>query len=140
MGSDVGAGADGRRSGDPLADGGLSAMPGRDIHGPTALLKSVSRINSFNASNGTLLNMKFLPKFFSNTDGITKFMDLLRGFVDLKIHHVQFNVIRREDLEMAMKHPEAHPGLVVRVAGYTAYFTELGEDIQREIISRTSYS
>ena len=140
MGANVGAGADGRKAREPLADGGLSAMYGRDTHGPTALLQSVSRINSLHGSNGTLLNMKFLPEFFSERGGIAKFVSLLKGFMKLKIHHVQFNVIRREDLEQAREHPEAYRGLVVRVAGYTAYFTELAEDIQQEIIARTSFA
>jgi len=139
MGQNVGASADGRKSRDPLADGGVSAMYGRDISGPTALLKSVSKINSKLGSNGTLLNMKFLPEFFRTNEGIKKFSSLLRTFVDLKINHVQFNVLRREDLVAAQKDPEKYSSLTVRVAGYTAYFTELASDLQDEIIARTSY-
>lgn len=139
MGQNVGASADGRLSNDPLADGGMSAMYGRDRNGPTALLKSVSRINSMHGSNGTLLNMKFLPEFFQTREGIKKFSSLLMTFVDLKISHVQFNVLRREDLLKAKQNPEAYKGLTVRVAGYTAYFTELANDLQDEIIARTSY-
>ena len=114
-------------------------MYGRDQNGPTALLKSVSRINSMNGSNGTLLNMKFLPDFFKTNEGIKKFSSLLMTFVNLKISHVQFNVLRKEDLLAAKKNPEAYKGLTVRVAGYTAYFTELANDLQDEIIARTSY-
>lgn len=139
MGQNVGASADGRKAMDPLADGGVSAMYGRDINGPTALLNSVSRINSKLGSNGTLLNMKFLPEFFKTNEGIKKFSSLLRTFVDLKINHVQFNVLRKEDLIAAQKEPEKYGGLPVRVAGYTAYFTELASDLQDEIIARTSY-
>lgn len=139
MGHNVGASADGRLAKDPLADGGMSAMYGRDQNGPTALLKSVSRINSIFGSNGTLLNMKFLPEFFKTKDGIKKFSSLLRTFVHLKISHVQFNVLRKEDLIKAKQNPEAYRGLTVRVAGYTAYFTELASDLQDEIIARTSY-
>jgi formate C-acetyltransferase len=139
MGQNVGASADGRLSKDPLADGGMSAMYGRDQNGPTALLKSVSRINSMYGSNGTLLNMKFLPEFFKTQEGIKKFSSMLMTFVDLKINHVQFNVVRREDLINAKQNPEAYKGLTVRVAGYTAYFTELASDLQDEIIARTSY-
>jgi formate C-acetyltransferase len=139
MGQNVGASADGRKAMDPLADGGVSAMYGRDINGPTALLNSVSRINSKLGSNGTLLNMKFLPEFFKTNEGIKKFSSLLRTFVDLKINHVQFNVLRKEDLIAAQKEPEKYGGLTVRVAGYTAYFTELASDLQDEIIARTSY-
>jgi len=139
MGHNVGASPDGRLSKDPLADGGMSAMYGRDRNGPTALLKSVSRINSMYGSNGTLLNMKFLPDVFRTEEGIKKFSSLLMTFVDLKINHVQFNVVRREDLIKAKQTPEKYRGLTVRVAGYTAYFTELASDLQDEIIERTSY-
>jgi len=139
MGQNVGASLDGRRAKDPLADGGMSAMYGRDRAGPTALLRSVSKINSENGSNGTLLNMKFLPEFFRTEEGIAKFADFLRTFVRLRINHVQFNVIRKEDLLAAKSHPEEWRSLTVRVAGYTAYFAELANDLQDEIIARTSY-
>ncbi len=139
MGQNVGASLDGRKARDPLADGGMSAMYGRDRTGPTALLRSVSKIHSGDGSNGTLLNMKFLPEFFRTEEGIAKFASLLRTFVRLRINHVQFNVIRKEDLLAAKCHPEAWRGLTVRVAGYTAYFTELANDLQDEIIARTSY-
>lgn len=139
MGENVGAAPDGRRAKEPLADGGMSPMYGRDVNGPTAVLKSVSRIDSMLGSNGTLLNMKFLPAFFSTEDGILKFVQLLRTFVKLKIPHIQFNVLNREDLLAARKDPEKYRNLTVRVAGYTAYFVELAEDLQDEIIERTSY-
>ena len=139
MGQNVGASLDGRKARDPLADGGMSAMYGRDRNGPTALLRSVAKISSRDGSNGTLLNMKFLPEFFRTEEGIAKFASLLRTFVRLRINHVQFNVIRKEDLLAAKCHPDAWRGLTVRVAGYTAYFTELANDLQDEIIARTSY-
>ena len=139
MGANVGASCDGRLAGTPLADGGQSAVYGRDINGPTAVLKSVSRIDSSRGSNGTLLNMKFLPQFFKTKEGIRKFSAFLRGFVRLKINHAQFNVVRKEDLLAAQKNPEAYRSLTIRVAGYTAYFTELATDLQNEIIARTSY-
>ena len=139
MGQNVGASLDGRKAKDPLADGGMSAMYGRDRTGPTALLRSVARIDSRDGSNGTLLNMKFLPEFFKTEEGIAKFASFLRTFVRLRINHVQFNVIRKEDLLAAKSHPEAWRGLTVRVAGYTAYFAELANDLQDEIIARTSY-
>lgn len=139
MGRNVGATPDGRLAEQPLADGGMSAVYGRDVTGPTALLKSVSTIDSMLGSNGTLLNMKFLPEFFRTQAGIKKFSALLRAFVKLKINHVQFNVVSREDLLAAKENPEAYKGLIVRVAGYTAYFTELADDLQNEIIERTSY-
>lgn len=139
MGQNVGASLDGRKAKDPLADGGMSAMYGRDHNGPTALLRSVSRIDAKDGSNGTLLNMKFLPEFFRTEEGIAKFASLLRTFVQLHINHVQFNVVGKEDLLAAKAHPEAWRGLTVRVAGYTAYFVELANDLQDEIIARTSY-
>lgn len=139
MGQNVGATPDGRFAKDALADGGMSPVYGRDIKGPTAVLKSVSRIDSKLGSNGTLLNMKFLPEFFSNETGIDKFAQFLRTFVKLNISHIQFNVLRKEDLLAAKKEPEKYRGLTVRVAGYTAYFTELADDLQNEIIARTCY-
>jgi len=139
MGANVGATPDGRFAGSPLADGGVSAMYGRDEHGPTALFKSVSRLNGRLASNGSLLNLKFLPEFFAQPSDRSKFNALLRSFCGLNINHVQFNVVRREDLLKAQKNPDAYRGLTIRVAGYTAYFTELAEDLQNEIIARTSH-
>lgn len=139
MGQNVGATPDGRKSRQPLADGGMSAVYGRDMKGPTALLKSVSRTNSLNGSNGTLLNMKFSPKIFDTGEGIKKFAGMLKAFVALKIIHVQFNVVHKKDLLEAKKNPEAYRSMTIRVAGYTAYFTELAGDLQDEIIARTSY-
>jgi formate C-acetyltransferase len=139
MGQNVAATADGRFARSPLADGGLSAVYGRDINGPTALLHSVSRIDSKLGSNGTLLNMKFLPSFFSTEQDIRKFSFFLKGLVKLKISHVQFNVVKKEDLIKAQIEPEKYRNLTIRVAGYTAYYTELAEDLQNEIIKRTQY-
>lgn len=139
MGQNVGASADGRFAQDPLADGGLSAVYGRDIQGPTAVLKSVSEMDNSCTTNGGLLNMKFLPDFFKTEAGITKFCNFLRAFVDLEVPHIQFNVVSKENLLDAQKHPDQYRSLTVRVAGYTAYFTELAGDLQNEIIARTSY-
>ncbi|MEG0453377.1 MAG: formate C-acetyltransferase/glycerol dehydratase family glycyl radical enzyme [Coprobacillus sp.] len=139
MGENVGASADGRKALEPLADGGMSPVYGRDLAGPTAVLKSVSRLNNSLTTNGGLLNMKFLPEFFKNDHQIDKFEAFLRAFVDLEIPHIQFNVVKREDLIDAKLHPENYPSLTVRVAGYTAYFTELAGKLQDEIIERTSY-
>lgn len=139
MGENVGATADGRKAGTPLADGGMSPVYGRDENGPTAVLKSVSRLKNVNTTNGGLLNMKFLPSFFASKKGRDSFEQLLRAFVDLKIPHVQFNVVTPEDLLDAKAHPEKHRSLTVRVAGYTAYFTELDGKLQDEIIARTFY-
>lgn len=139
MGQNVGASADGRLAQDPLADGGMSPVYGRDMQGPTAVLKSVSEMDNECTTNGGLLNMKFLPDFFKTETGITKFCHFLRTFVDLEIPHIQFNVVSRQNLLDAQKHPEQYRSLTVRVAGYTAYFTELAGDLQNEIIARTTY-
>ncbi len=138
MGQNVGATPDGRFAREPLADGGMSPVYGRDLKGPTAVLNSVSKTDSMMGSNGTLLNMKFLPEFF-NENGIRKFVLLLKTFVELKIPHIQFNVLHQEDLLAAQQDPEKYRNLTVRVAGYTAYFTELAGDLQNEIIARTSF-
>ncbi len=139
MGKNVGATPDGRLSQTPLADGGLSPMYGRDKNGPTAVLNSVSRIPSELAGNGSLLNMKFLPVYLNDEYLRSKFTSFLRGFCALPIHHVQFNVISPDELKKAKADPESYRGLTIRVAGYTAYFTELSENLQDEIIERTTH-
>ena len=127
MGRNVAATPDGRRNGEPLADGGMSAVYGRDQNGPTALLNSVSRVGSFHMANGTLLNMKFSPKMFTNSDGVEKFCNMLRAFIKMGIHHIQFNVVNKEDLLAARKAPEKFRHLLVRVAGYSAIYVDLSE-------------
>jgi pyruvate formate-lyase/glycerol dehydratase family glycyl radical enzyme len=139
MGRNVAATPDGRRNKDPLADGGLSAVYGRDQNGPSALLRSVSRIRSINAPNGTLLNMKFSPKMFESEEGIKNFCALICGFIALKITHVQFNVVNKADLIAAKTTPENYRHLLVRVAGYTANYVDLNPILQDEIIARTEY-
>lgn len=140
MGANVGATPDGRLAGEPLADGGLSPTAGRDFKGPTAVLASVSKADLSLASNGTLLNMKFLPSFFESQQALQKFVSLLRGFSRLHIPHVQFNVVSSQTLREAQVDPARFRGLVVRVAGYSAYFVELDKDLQDEIIRRTEFA
>jgi len=140
MGADVGATPDGRHAGTPLADGGLSPSAGRDRKGPTAVLRSVSAPDLRLASNGTLLNMKLLPQLLRDRDGLAGFVALLRTFCTLEIPHVQFNVVDSAILCAAQAAPEAHRSLVVRVAGYSAYFTELDQALQDEIIERTAFA
>jgi formate C-acetyltransferase len=139
MGQNVAATPDGRLSQTPLADGGMSPMYGRDKLGPTAVFNSVSKIPSNLATNGTLLNMKFLPSFFDDYSDRDKFTSLLKAFVFLPVNHVQFNVVIAQELIDAKADPESHRGLTIRVAGYTAYFTELASDLQDEIIKRTTH-
>lgn len=137
MGANVGASCDGRRAGTPLADGGISPSAGYDRLGPTAVLKSASALDYSILSNGTLLNMKFSASMFDGEGARARFYALLRSFVRLGIHHVQFNVVSREELLNAQKDPEKYRNMLIRVAGYTAYFVELDEGLQNEIIRRT---
>lgn len=139
LGEAVGATPDGRKAKEQLADGGLSPMVGRDRLGPTAVLKSVSKLDNYLTTNGSLLNVKFSPKTLDGADGIRKFGDFLLAFMKLKIQHIQFNIISRDVLIEAQKHPELNKGLVVRVAGYSAFFVELNKEIQDDIIARTEH-
>ncbi len=139
MGAHVGATPDGRHAGAPLADGGLSPTAGRDRRGATAVLHSVSKLDLRLASNGTLLNMKFLPSFFDGPEALNKFAQLLRGFCELRVPHVQFNVVSVDTLRQAQANPDEFRSLVVRVAGYSAYFIELDKELQDEIIRRTEF-
>ncbi|MDN5331900.1 MAG: hypothetical protein PWP45_1125 [Tepidanaerobacteraceae bacterium] len=139
LGADVGATPDGRNAGEQLADGGLSPMVGRDRKGPTAVLKSVGKLDSYLLSNGSLLNQKFHPSALEGEEGIEKFVAYLKAFSALKIIHVQFNVISAETLRDAQRNPDEYRSLVVRVAGYSAFFTELDKAIQEDIIRRTEH-
>ncbi|MFT8312386.1 MAG: formate C-acetyltransferase [Sporolactobacillus sp.] len=139
LGEDVGATPDGRKAHDQLADGGLSPMVGRDRLGPTAVLKSVSKIDNVLCVNGSLLNLKFQPSTLQGSSGIHKFADFLMAFTKLKIRHVQFNVQSRDTLLDAQKHPENYAGLIVRVAGYSAFFVDLNKKIQDDIIARCEH-
>lgn len=139
LGEAVGATPDGRKAKEQLADGGLSPMVGRDKLGPTAVLKSVSKLDNYLTTNGSLLNIKFSPKTLEGDEGVRKFANFLLGFMKLKIQHIQFNIIAKETLIAAQKHPESFKGLVVRVAGYSAFFVELNKEIQDDIIARTEH-
>ncbi|MFC1236602.1 formate C-acetyltransferase [Vibrio sp. F74] len=139
LGAMVGATPDGRLSGEQLADGGLSPMLGKDHQGPTAVLKSVSKLDNYLLSNGSLLNVKFTPSTLDGVNGLSKLGDFLRAFMKLKLQHIQFNVLNAETLRNAQENPEDYAGLVVRVAGYSAFFVELSKEIQDDIIQRTSH-
>ena len=108
-----------------------------DTEGPGAVLKSVSHLPHDRFVQGTLLNMKIEPEMLNSENGIMQMMALLKSMCSLGIFQVQFNVIDRETLLAAQERPEEYRGLLIRVAGYTAYFTELGKDVQDEIIART---
>ncbi|MGI0117228.1 formate C-acetyltransferase [Zooshikella sp. RANM57] len=139
LGAVVGATADGRLAGEQLADGGLSPMLGKDQRGPTAVLKSVSKLDNYLLSNGSLLNVKFTPTTLAGQQGLNKLCDFIRAFIKLKIQHIQFNVLNAETLLKAQQHPQDYAGLVVRVAGYSAFFVELSKVIQDDIIRRTAH-
>lgn len=139
FGQDVGALPSGRKAWMPLADG-ISPNGGTDVEGPAAVIKSVASIPHSRYTQGTLLNMKLEPDMVKTENGIRQLMALLRSLCTLDVYHVQFNVIDKETLLAAQKKPENYKGLLVRVAGYTAYFTELGREVQDEIIARTAQS
>lgn len=139
LGAVVGATPDGRFAGEQLADGGLSPMLGQDHQGPTAVLKSVSKLDNTLLSNGTLLNVKFTPSTLEGLQGLNKLADFLGAFTRLKLQHVQFNVVNAEQLREAQRRPQDFAGLVVRVAGYSAFFVELSKEIQDDIIGRTAH-
>ena len=136
FGLEVGALPSGREAWKPLADG-VSPSGGTDFNGPSSVLKSVAKLQHARFVQGTLLNMKVDPALLSSEHGVLNMMSLLKSMCSLGVYHVQFNVIDQEKLIEAQKHPEEYEGLLVRVAGYTAYFTELGKDVQDEIIGRT---
>lgn len=139
LGSVVGATPDGRLAGEQLADGGLSPMLGQDVQGPTAVLKSISKLDNFLLSNGTLLNVKFTPATLAGDSGLNKLADFLQAFTRLRLQHIQFNVVNADTLREAQQRPQDFAGLVVRVAGYSAFFVELSQEIQDDIIRRTAH-
>jgi len=136
LGAQTGATPDGRLKFTPVADG-VSPAAGRDVSGPTAAANSVSRLDHYIASNGTLYNMKFHPSALAGRSGLESFVALIKGYFNQKGSHMQFNVVNRETLLDAQKHPENYKSLVVRVAGYSALFTTLSRSLQDDIINRT---
>ena len=136
LGYQTGATPDGRLAYTPIADG-VGPASGRDTKGPTATANSVARLDHGVASNGTLFNQKFHPSALSGMDSLEKFVAYLRGYFDQKGMHVQYNVVSKETLLDAQKHPEKYKNLVVRVAGYSALFTTLSRSLQDDIINRT---
>jgi pyruvate formate-lyase/glycerol dehydratase family glycyl radical enzyme len=137
FGSVMGASADGRRAGTPLSEG-ISPVQGADRNGPTAVLKSAAKMDQLR-TGGTLLNMKFMPSVLEGKEGIDKLAQLVRTYFRLDGHHVQFNVVDADTLRSAQEHPEDHRDLIVRVAGYSDYFCDIGRELQDEIIRRTEH-
>lgn len=135
FGSVIGATPDGRKAGQPLSEG-VSPVQGMDRRGPTAVLKSVAKMDHVR-TGGTLLNQKFTPQLLSDEAGLDGFVNLIRTYFGLGGHHVQFNVVDAATLRAAQSDPERHRDLIVRVAGYSDYFCDLGRALQDEIIART---
>jgi pyruvate formate-lyase/glycerol dehydratase family glycyl radical enzyme len=135
FGSVMGATPDGRKAGIPLSEG-ISPVQGVDRQGPTAVLKSASKMDH-GRTGGTLLNMKFNPQVLEGDDGLDNLKDLIRTYFRLDGHHIQFNVVDAETLRKAQAHPDEYQNLIVRVAGYSDYFVDLGKALQEEIIART---
>jgi formate C-acetyltransferase len=137
FGSVTGAMPDGRNGRMPLSEG-ISPFQGADHRGPTSVIKSASRIDHLR-TGGTLLNQKFSPSFFEDEESYNNLTALIRSYFSLDGHHIQFNVVNADTLRDAQMHPERYRDLIVRVAGYSDYFNDLGEDLQNEIIRRTEH-
>jgi len=137
FGSVIGAAPDGRKAGKPLSEG-ISPVQGADRRGPTAVIKSVAKMDHVR-TGGTLLNQKFTPQLLKDDDGLDKFVQLIRTFFKLGGHHVQFNVVDAATLRAAQENPEQYRDLIVRVAGYSDYFCDLSQALQDEIIARTEH-
>jgi len=137
FGSVIGATPDGRRAGTPVSEG-VSPVQGADRLGPTAVLRSVAKMDQVR-TGGTLLNQKFTPALLADEAGRRGLLELIRTYFRLGGHHIQFNVVDVETLRAAQAHPEEHRDLIVRVAGYSDYFCDLGRALQDEIIARTEH-
>jgi pyruvate formate-lyase/glycerol dehydratase family glycyl radical enzyme len=137
FGTKVGATPDGRHAGLPVSDG-TSPAQGADRHGPTAVCRSLGKLDQAK-SGGTLLNQRFLPGVLAGETGVAALAALIRGYFRLGGHHIQFNVVGSDTLRDAQLHPDQYRDLLVRVAGYSDYFVDIGKDLQDEIISRTAH-
>ncbi|MCF8243483.1 MAG: glycyl radical protein [Melioribacteraceae bacterium] len=138
FGSVCGATPDGRFAKKPLSEG-ISPVQGADRNGPTAVIKSASKIDHIR-TGGTLLNQKFTPHFLEHDEDLNKLVHLIRSYFKMDGHHIQFNVVDAETLKKAQAEPENYRDLIVRVAGYSDYFVNLGKDLQDEIIRRTEHN
>jgi formate C-acetyltransferase len=130
---------DGRSAGVPLADG-ISPVQQMDRNGPTAVIASVASIDQTLFANGTLLNMKFSPSSLKGEDGVKKLAQLIQTYFDLGGMELQINVVSADTLRKAQKNPEEYKNLVVRIAGFSAYFVELNLASQEDLIARTELS
>ena len=137
FGAVTGATPDGRLAGKPLSEG-VSPVQGADHHGPTAVLRSVAKMDQVR-TGGTLLNQKFTPQVLNTSEGMDSITALVRGYFKLGGHHIQFNVVDAATLRAAQANPEQYRSLIVRVAGYSDYFCDLSRELQDEIITRTAF-
>jgi formate C-acetyltransferase len=137
FGSVTGATPDGRKAWTPLSEG-VSPVQGADHKGPTAVLKSVAKMDQVR-TGGTLLNQKFAPQVLESDEGLDKLVQLIRTYFRMDGHHLQFNVVDAATLRLAQQHPEHYRSLIVRVAGYSDYFCDLSKTLQDEIIARTEH-
>ena len=137
FGKVTGATPNGRKESMPLSEG-ISPSQGADTHGPTAVIKSASKIDHLR-TGGTLLNQKFNPQLLEDEEGLNKLVHLIRSYFALDGHHIQLNVVTAETLRKAQKNPEEFRSLIVRVAGYSDYFCDLSVELQNEIIARTEH-
>jgi formate C-acetyltransferase len=137
FGSVLGATPDGRKAGTPLSEG-ISPVQGADRRGPTAVLRSAAKMDHAR-TGGTLLNQKLTPQLLNDDASLDKLVDLVRTYFRLDGHHIQFNVVDAATLRAAQRNPEQYRDLIVRVAGYSDYFCDLGEALQEEIITRTEH-
>jgi formate C-acetyltransferase len=139
VGKPLGALPSGRLAGEPLATGS-GPCEGKAVMGPTAVLRSLGKVNNIELSHGTVNNMRLDPAVFRDADGYKRLAALLRTLVDENIFHTQFNVVSSDTLRAAQREPDEYKDLIVRVAGYSAYFVHLSEEMQNEIIARTEHT
>ena len=138
FGEVMNASPNGRLAQKPVSEG-ISPEKGADTHGPTAVIKSCSKMDHLR-TGGTLLNQKFTPSVVKGEEGLDNMANLVRSYFNMDGHHIQFNVIDRETLIQAQKHPDEYKDLIVRVAGYSDHFRNLSKALQDEIIERTEQS
>ena len=132
------ASPNGRHAHKPVSEG-ISPEKGADVNGPTAVIKSCAKMDHL-STGGTLLNQKFTPSVVAGENGLEQMVNLVRSYFNLDGHHIQFNVIDRQTLINAQKHPDEYRDLIVRVAGYSDHFRNLDKALQDEIIERTEQS
>ncbi|MCL6477317.1 MAG: formate C-acetyltransferase/glycerol dehydratase family glycyl radical enzyme [Peptococcaceae bacterium] len=139
MGYVVGALPDGRKAGEPIAEGGISPCQGRNVSGPTATMMSVAKLDHLKLTNGSVLNMRFSPDALKDEAKMRKFASLIRTYLETGGFFVQFNIVSTDMLRDAQRYPEKYRDLLVRVSTYSAYFVELSPELQNDIIARMEF-